>query len=981
MPDDEEGSAQVSSVYVALDLEATGMDPERDEIIEIAAIKFRDDRVLDRWESLVQPHGSIPFNITSLTGIGAKDVRRAPAFNVVAPRLRDFVRNHPIVGQSPQFDIDMLTGAGLRLRNPQYDTFHLATILIPDLPAYNLSTIAARLGISVPSQHRAMADVETTMAVFLGLLDSLRDYDDVTLDRLASYARTANSPLAQLFDEVAREMKAGEAGAIGSSIAEQLLAKGMGPRQGPEVMFLMQRERPKRLEPTGSERNVETKKFHEWSEPDGAFARSFAGYEYRPQQVDMMTSVADTLRDGGTLMVEAGTGTGKSVAYLLPAVLHAVEHGEPVVVSTNTIALQDQLFRKDLPDLRRSLKMMAKEDPSLRPAANFDAALLKGRSNYLCLRRWFIAQRSAAQAPEEAALHAKILTWVQQTETGDRAELHLPPDEQGYWSRLAEEEGACVPGRCVFHRRNQCFLFRARHKAESAHIVVVNHALLLSDMLASNSVLPTYRNLIIDEAHNLEEEATKQLGFAVSRNALSDFLVRCIQQDEREGIGGVFGALWRAAAAGTTEETRSLAKRMQPWLESLTEAERNAEEQCELLFSRLNDFIDRYQDEHGQNERQLRLTDAVRHDPGWTDVELTLQSLARFTRTLLQALTEAAAEVEGYTEEDLPGSGDLITELDLQLKTGHQLLERITAAISEPAGDTIYWLTRRPNNNEVTVQAAPLHVGESLQTKLFDRCRSVVLTSATLTTDGSFNYLRGRLGVPDSNDLQVSSPFDYHNSTLLYLADDIPEPGQSGYQRALQEALIELCRSTRGRAMILFTSHSALQSTYRAIKRPLEAEGILVLGQRLDGSPRQLVDRLKSRSETVLLGTNSFWEGVDIVGETLSLLVITKLPFSVPSDPVFAARSEAFDEPFIEYAIPQAILRFKQGFGRLIRSSSDRGVCAILDRRIVSRRYGGAFVRSLPDCTVEIGSVTELPGHAELWLSAREPDALAPFAR
>ena len=971
----------MSSVYVALDLEATGMDPERDEIIEIAAIKFRDDRVLDRWESLVQPHGSIPFNITSLTGIGAKDVRRAPGFNVVAPRLRDFVRNHPIVGQSPQFDIEMLNGSGLLLRNPQYDTFHLATILIPDLPAYNLSTIASRLGISVPSQHRAMADVETTMAVFLGLLDLLHDYDDVTMERLAGYARSANSPLARLFDEVAKDMKDDDAGSLGSSIAEQLLAKGMGPRQGPEVMFLMQRERPERLEPTGSERNVETSKFQEWSSPSGSFARSFTGYEYRPQQVDMMVAVADTLRDGGTSMIEAGTGTGKSVAYLLPAVLHAVEHGEPVVISTNTIALQDQLFRKDLPDLRRSLQMMAESDPSLRKAARFEASLLKGRSNYLCLRRWFIAQRSAAQAPEEAALLAKILTWVQQTETGDRAELHLPPDEQGYWPRLAEEEGSCIPGRCVFHRRNQCFLFRARHKAESAHIVVVNHALLLSDMLASNSVLPAYRNLIIDEAHNLEEEATRQLGFSVSRNAISDFLRRCVQQDEREGIGGVIGALWRSAAAGTTDETRSLARRVQPWLEELSQAERNAEESCDLLFARLNDFIDRYQDERGQNERQLRLTDAVRHDPGWSDVELTLQTLARFARTLLQALSEAAAEVEGFSEEDLPGSADLITELDLQIKTGHQLLERATSAISEPLGESIYWLTRRPNTSEVSIQAAPLHVGESLETQLFDRCRSVVLTSATMTTDKSFDYIRGRLGVPDSNDLNVSSPFDYQSSTLLYLADDIPEPGQSGYQRALQESLIELCRSTRGRAMILFTSHSALQSTYRAIKRPLEAEGILVLGQRLDGNPRQLVDRLKSRAETVLLGTNSFWEGVDIVGETLSLLVITKLPFSVPTDPVFAARSEAFDNPFHEYAIPQAILRFKQGFGRLIRSSSDRGVCAILDRRIVSRRYGGAFVRSLPDCTVQIGSVTELPGRADLWLSAQEPDALTPIIR
>ncbi|HVB65555.1 MAG TPA: helicase C-terminal domain-containing protein [Nitrolancea sp.] len=971
----------MSSVYVALDLEATGMDPERDEVIEIAAIKFRNDRVLDRWESLVQPRGSIPFNITSLTGIGAKDVRRAPQFAVVAPRLRDFVRNHPIVGQSPQFDIEMLLGGGLQLRNPLYDTFKLATMLIPDLPAYTLANIASRLGISVPSQHRAMADVETTMAVFLGLLDLLRDYDDVTLERLASYARMAQNPLARLFDEIVKDMKDEDAGTIGSSIAEQLLAKGAGPRQGPEVMFLYHRERPPKLEATGSEQNIDVRKFAEWSAPGGSFARSFSGYEYRPQQVEMMTSVADTLRDGGTLMVEAGTGTGKSVAYLLPAVLHAVEHGEPVVISTNTIALQDQLFRKDLPDLRRSLQQMAIDDPNLVDAANFEAALLKGRSNYLCLRRWFIAQRTPAQAPEEAALHAKILTWIQQTDTGDRAELHLPLDEQLYWSRLAEEEGSCVPGRCVFHRRNQCFLFRARHKAESAHIVVVNHALLLSDMLASNSVLPAYRNLIIDEAHNLEEEATKQLGFAVGRNAMLEFVNRCLQHDAREGLSGVFGTLWKAAAVGTTAEARALAKRMQPWLETLNETARLSNDTCEHLYQALSDFIDRYQDERSQHERQLRITDAVRHDPGWTDIEQTLERLSRLLRTLMQALTEAIAEVEHFTEEDMPGSGDLATELDLLLRTGNQLLDRAISAISEPSGDTIYWLSRRPGSSDVSIQAAPLHVGESLKQQLYDRCRSVVMTSATLTTDGSFEYVRGRLGVESANDLHVSSPFDYHKSTLLYLANDIPEPGQPGYQRALQDVLIELCRATRGRAMILFTSHSALQSTYRAIKRPLESEGILVLGQRLDGNPRQLVDRIKSRPETILLGTNSFWEGVDIVGDSLSLLVITKLPFSVPSDPVFSARSEGFDEPFHEYAIPQAILRFKQGFGRLIRSSTDRGVCAILDKRIVGRRYGGAFVRSLPDCTVEVGSVTELPGQAELWLAAREPDAVTHLIR
>lgn len=964
----------MSGVYVALDLEATGMDPERDEIIEIAAIKFRDERVLDRWESLIRPRGTIPFNITTLTGIGAKDVRRSPDIATVMPSLRDFVRNHPIVGQSPEFDLQMLAGSGLRLQNPLYDTFQLATILIPDLPAYNLSTIASRLGVSVPNQHRAMADVETTMAVFLGLHDLLLGHDPETLSRLAGYARAAGSPLARLFDEAHRELLTEENGAVGS-IAEQLLAKTGVASQSPELMFLFQRERPPRLEPTERDEPYDTSRLRDWAAPDGALARAFPGYEPRPQQIEMMTAVMDAFNDGGRYLIEAGTGTGKSLAYLLPAILHSVEHGEPVVVSTNTIALQDQLFRKDLPDLRRALSAMAMTQPDLRDAANFEAALLKGRGNYLCLRRWFLAQREPATSREQASLHAKVLTWAQQTETGDRAELHLSPDEQAFWGALAEEEGSCVPGRCIFHRRNQCFLFRARYKAESAHVIVVNHALLLSDMLAASRVLPPYRHLIIDEAHNLEEEATNQLGYAVSRGRVLDFLRRCLSVDEAGGLGGALGSLWALSSAAATPQARDIAASLQPRLDDLVKTTHDGASQVENFFHRLVDFVERYHEGRSDYDRRLRLTVAVRHDPGWSEAELAWEEVARALREIVGVLQWAAGEWESISEEDAPGHDELATELELLARGGHEILDRMLSAISEPDEGMIYWLARHNTSSEVSIQAAPLHVGEALRERLFARCRTVVLTSATMTTDGSFDYIRQRLGLDDAAELRVSSPFDYRASTLLYIAADVPEPGQPGYQRQLQEALVDLCKATRGRAMVLFTSHSALQSTYRAIKRPLEAEGILVLAQRTDGSPRQLVNRLKGHPETVLLGTNSFWEGVDVVGDALSLLVISKLPFSVPNDPVFAARSELFDDPFSQYAIPQAVLRFKQGFGRLIRSAGDRGVCVILDRRVVSRRYGSSFVRSLPECTVEIGPASDLPGQASRWLAIGRAEA------
>jgi ATP-dependent DNA helicase DinG len=949
------------------------MDPGRDEIIEIAALKFREDRVLDRWHSLVRPQGNVPFNITTLTGIKTSDVERAPKFGAIADELRTFIGRNPIVGQSPQFDVEMLAGAGLRLRNPRYDTFELATILMPDLPAYNLGTIAGRLGVEVDSSHRAMADVETTREVFLALLHLLEEYDPGTLDRLGSLATVSGSPLSGLFRQIRRELLGG--GADGADLGPLAMAlaraSGVEHNRGPEVVFLMQRDRPERLEPTGEESDVPIDRLASWAEPDGALARAFPGFEKRDEQIAMMNAVGEAFTNGDHLLVEAGTGTGKSLAYLLPAIFHAVQTGEPVVISTDTIALQDQLYRKDIPDLKRALRQIAEEERDIQTIAEFKATVLKGRANYLCLRRWFLAQRDTISNPAEASLHSKVLTWMQQTETGDRAELHMSPDEQPHWARLAEEEGACLPGRCVFHRRNQCFLFRARHGAESAHVIVVNHSLLLSDMLAENSVLPPYSHLIVDEAHNLEEEATRQLGFSLSRGRMIDLVNRVsARQDGAES--GVLANILTALGDMQGGEARELAREVHALLGRASDIADRARRQVDSFFERLGDFVDEYQaSDRSGYDRRLRLTRGVRSDPGWSEVELRWDELSS---VLIELLNMAGQTLERY-ETLVQSNGeqdDLLTELELIVRSGQEMITRASSAACEPDDDMVYWLSRSVQTGEVSIQAAPLHVGATLRNRLFNRCRTVVLTSATMTIDHSFDYLRERLGAERAHELQVASPFNYPDSTLIYVADDLPAPGEQGHQKELQQTIRELCLATRGRAMVLFTSHNALQNTYRAIKRPLENAGVLVLGQRIDGNPRQLVERLKSHDATVLLGTNSFWEGVDIVGDSLSLLVITKLPFSVPSDPVFAARSELFDDPFLSYAVPQAVLRFKQGFGRLIRSSTDSGVCAVLDQRVVSRRYGALFIDSLPECTVERGPAADLPRRAGQWLDERQ---------
>jgi Rad3-related DNA helicase len=325
---------------------------------------------------------------------------------------------------------------------------------------------------------------------------------------------------------------------------------------------------------------------------------------------------------------------------------------------------------------------------------------------------------------------------------------------------------------------------------------------------------------------------------------------------------------------------------------------------------------------------------------------------------------------------DLAEAGErqelLLSDLANTIRIGTELAGKFASALDAPEAGRVFWLERQGALDRIVFRSAPLDVSGLLQERLFKKPRAAILTSATLAVDGHCDYLASRLGIPDASSLIVPSPFDYRSSVLLYLTDDTPEPTHPDYRDVLERTLIEVIEATRGRALVLFTSHALLSDMARSITGPLQDRGVTVLAQRRDGSPQQLTERLRRETNVAVLGTASFWEGVDVAGEALSLLVITRLPFTVPTDPVFAARSEAFEDAFAGYAVPQAVLRFKQGFGRLIRSSRDRGVCAVLDRRILTKRYGATFLQSLPECSVEVGSVLALPGSAQSWLESAQ---------
>jgi DNA polymerase-3 subunit epsilon/ATP-dependent DNA helicase DinG len=522
-----------------------------------------------------------------------------------------------------------------------------------------------------------------------------------------------------------------------------------------------------------------------------------------------------------------------------------------------------------------------------------------------------------------------------------------------------------------------CFLRAAREKAGASHLVVVNHALLLSDIATGGALLPEYDTLIVDEAHHLEEEATRQLGFELAQLRFDDH-VQTLSGDRggllNEAINAFRGssatASRRSAVEKQSAETTLLLPRMR--------------ERVASLFAMLAGAIGNGAANGSGSGQDLRITKGTRAQPAWSQVEVEWESVDILLAELGKSLGKLYTALEGLEDANLVNYEGLMMELTNAQQTNADLREKLAEFISKPKPDGIYWVTRGGGTTplsppltrgetggsypRLTLHAAPLHVGETLEQLLFSEKRCVVMTSATLSASGTFDHVCERTGFAGAEELLLGSPFDYPRAALLCVPEDMPEPNSWAYQTALEEAITDAALAAGGRTMALFTSHSALQATASAIRGRLLARGIPVLAQGINGTPPQLVRRFLENPKAVLLGTASFWEGVDLSGESLKVLVVTRLPFSVPTEPVFAARSELYEDSFGQYAVPQAILRLRQGFGRLIRTKTDRGVAIILDRRIVSKRYGKSFLDSLPRSSFKACQLYELPGEIKKWV-------------
>jgi ATP-dependent DNA helicase DinG len=630
-------------------------------------------------------------------------------------------------------------------------------------------------------------------------------------------------------------------------------------------------------------------------ERDGALARSLPAYEPRESQATMAAAVAEVFEHGGVLLAEAGTGTGKTLAYLVPAILSR----QRVLVSTGTKNLQEQIFFKDVPALRAALNVP------------FTATCMKGRGNYLCLHRLDQLQTGTNPAAHDVFL-PMIADWAGHTETGDRAELDDLPEDLPFWKEVSAAAETCLGSECP--RFDECFVTRMRQRAAASDVVIVNHHLLCADAAvrqnAYGEVIPAVTHAIIDEAHQLEDVATQYFGYGISTYRVEDY-ARDVER---------FAA---SAAAGEQSDRDEIHKRID-----------RLRDHAQSFFTEVA-FAHRSTDRF-RGEERVRATESTLGET---------REAAAYLAGALDALEATLALLKPPPDEDEAAPDAADDAASLARRAGeirHDL--RFLLRAGDP--DYVFFVEFRGKG--IFLRASPIDVSKIVRELLFERMRTTVLTSATLTVDGGFEYIRGRLGIRAAGEVRLPSEFDFRRQTILYLPPRMPDPRDTNFAAAAGRQVIEILRRTRGRAFVLFTSYATLRVVQEIAEMALDYP-ILVQGT----APRtHLLKQFRDTPHSVLLATASFWQGVDVVGDALSCVIVDKLPFASPADPITAARIDAIrvrgGEPFGEYQVPLAILTLQQGLGRLIRHRQDRGVLAVLDPRLRTKGYGRRFIASLP---------------------------------
>lgn len=946
--------------FAVLDFETTGSETH-DRIIQIGLSVIENGVLTGGYSSFVQAGAPLPESIVQLTGIDDEMLADAPELDEAVIGLLPHLRDAVLVAHNAPFDVAFMQRALNECGYEPFagrvlDTLVFLRFLYPHMSSLQLGRVCSELGIPLERPHRADCDAEATAHVWLACLERLQHLPLLTLQRL--HGIFATSPA---LEDTAWFLEA---------VKDERELQPWADEQTSGHPF-----RQFQLAVGEWETAASTKDAAEEARLDGNFEqfydefkallqRTLANYEDRQAQERMIREVHEAFVNDEHLLVEAGTGTGKSLGYLIPSIFYSLAHGEKVVVSTHTINLQEQLRERDIPLLQQLFPVP------------FRAAVLKGRSHYLCLRK-FEHKMNALDfddGREETIVAAQMVVWLGQTASGDEEELHLANKGLDFWRSVESDADSCLNRACPWFKR--CFYHRARQEANASDVLITNHSLLFTDVKAEHRLLPSYRQLVIDEAHQFEETASKHLGITVNYFGLVKTILR-LYKDNRTGL--LPQLAFRLSHDGDAEQWEEEVHALEACMPELLTVKEDWDALAEAMFGLLSVGGDPLQSEGGQYVKRI---DGNSLPLGWEHVVELEDALYGRISGVLKKLDKAALSLKEKAEEhELQG---LVTDLSGLSKELLRLRDSLRFTVRCNEAEYVYWMEASPNFRSKSLQlsAVPIDVSPLLRQHFFDNKESVVLTSATLSVEKSFQYACEQLGLQTAEEegrlrtVQLPAAFNYREQALVCVPRDFPSVRGSGDARfieALAGSLTDVAEQTKGRMLVLFTSYRMLKQVYELMQEPLMLRGVQLLGQGIDSTNRSKLIRLfQEQSATVLLGTSSFWEGVDIPGQALTCLAIVRLPFQPPNHPLTEAKNDALKRinknPFMKLSVPQAVIRFKQGFGRLVRTAQDKGVVIIYDTRVIDTAYGKHFLYSLPGPKIEHLPTSRLVGRIGEWL-------------
>lgn len=906
--------------------------------MQAAFVSIEEGQISGQYNTYLNPDAPIPPFIQELTGINEETVKDAPSFQEEAFRFNEWLKDAVFVAHNVTFDLTFLNGELTAAGSPAFDglvidTVELAKIVFPASDSYKLGDLSEQFQLNHGQKHRADSDAYATAELFIKLVERLEQLPLVTIEQLLKLSAGLKSDIYMLLARIAAKKK----------LRVETLPEKWTVYRG---LALRKKEKPVKREAD------KTILFPEEEEEKWLLLSGVPGIERRQGQMQMMNAVQKSLKSRIHTVIEAGTGTGKSLAYLIPAVFESRRTGKPVVISTYTVLLQHQLLERELAKLQMMLPFDVK------------AAVLKGKRHYLDLSRFVRSLREKERNYDRTIAKMQILVWLLETETGDGDELNLSSGGLILWKEVCQGEDYKNKARQAWRKHD--FALYAKEVAANADVIVTNHSFLIADMKAEKPLLEKGSHIIIDEAHRFEKAARERLGKELSLLHLKFLLGKIGSSDDRR-------LLYHLERIETKHADSRPSLKI---TKKITAVMAEAEEWFRLLSS----FFEKKTKWMGQPKRQHPLDKQNRNTAEWQRIEYGAERLYHDFAQLVEAISEKIEPIEEVRKQLSARDELYLDDTAVFLAKCRRWNELLFELVFRPDEEDVVWLEGdvRSLMNTFTIRTQPVQPGKLIRDYLLER-HHVLFTSATLTVERSFQFFINEMGLASfpHDEYVIPSPFDYASNCRIVIPDDVPEVKEvdsAAYAQAVADYIIAAAETAGGRMLVLFTSFEILKKTHDYIRETELLDDYAIIAQGItNGSVTRLAKNFRQYDKAILLGTGALWEGIDIPGEDLSVLFIVRLPFAPPDDPFTAAKSKQLKEegknPFSAYSLPQAIIRFRQGFGRLIRTQSDRGIVVIFDRRVVSSRYGKAFLDSIPDVPAVEEDISGTMELIEKWLS------------